>query len=146
MKIESDDTVETIAAKAMKGVPDHQRQLMYPALISNICQQLLEWTLHLDDIIRKVVKSLKQEREKDEANSVRETQKLKNRLLQARKIIESQVKEMSDLEEKYRRSLRYYRRGTVFLSGLSRVNLSIENQANGANLGQELWHKSCKTS
>ena len=28
MKIESDDTVETIAAKAMKGVPDHQRQLM----------------------------------------------------------------------------------------------------------------------
>merc|ERR1711991_85755 len=84
----------------MKGVPDHNRQLMYPAFISNVCQQLLEWTLHLDGIIKNVVKTLKQEREKDEINSARETQKLKNRLLQARKLIESQVKEMSDLEEK----------------------------------------------
>ena len=54
----------------------------------------------LDGIIKNVVKTLKQEREKDETNSARETQKLKNRLLQARKLIESQVKEMSDLEEK----------------------------------------------
>eukprot|EP00944_MAST-04C_sp_MAST-4C-sp1_P008848 g8848.t1 len=100
MKIENDDTVETIVAKAMKGVPDHNRQLMYPAFISNVCQ--------LDDLTCNVNLPyyflqhfwLKQEREKDETNSARETQKLKNRLLQARKIIESQVKEMSDLEEK----------------------------------------------
>ena len=71
MKIENDDTVETIVAKAMKGVPDHNRQLMYPAFISNVCQQLLEWTLHLDGIIKNVVKTLKQEREKDETNSAR---------------------------------------------------------------------------
>ena len=98
MKIENNDTVETITNRAMKGVDPHNRQLMYSAFISGISQQFLEWTIHLFELIHALKEESNVLKDRKKKESDEKLAIMKKRLLQARGIIESQVREMDESE------------------------------------------------
>ena len=95
MEVFSHDTVATLTERAMKGMDTHQRQLIYSAFISDISQQLLQWTLTLFGEIQDM-----QGMQKDNHAMEKE---LKGKLVQACKVIDGQTKQLEEKDAEIKR-------------------------------------------